>query len=85
MAVEPVSTASHHTSAKLTAALPKSEKACPVKMMAKVRRQESEEWLECGSMSLLRFCKTGSALFYKSDAMSIYPDPNTAHGRKKPT
>ncbi len=78
MAVEPVSTASHHTSAKLTAALPKSEKACPVKMMAKVRRQESEEWLECGSMSLLRFCKTGSALFYKRDAMSTYPDNHIA-------
>jgi len=54
MAVEPVSTASHHTSAKLTAALPKSEKACPVKMTAKVRRQECDVLLESVSKPLLQ-------------------------------
>jgi len=56
-AVEPVSRASHHTSAKLTAALPKSENACPVKMTANVRRHESYGRFKCVSESLLQISR----------------------------
>ena len=59
MAAEPVSTASHHTKAKLTAALPSSEKACPAKMTKKVRRQRlSGAGLGCVSRSAYTFSAT---------------------------